>query len=141
MCLRTMQKEPNIAENDITCYKVLTKNLVSPCYNQQYVLGEKIKSVLDYSQDVVTKGLHTFACLEQASYEARNTIWRNQRSPELNDRAPIVVKCIIPQGSLYYSGSPYYSGTHYSDSSVLEYASEQLTPLEIVYDATEYICN
>ena len=139
MCLRTMQKEPNIAENDITCYKVLTKGLISPCYSQQYVLGEKIQSVLDYSQGVITKGLHTFACLEQASYEARNTCWRNQRNPDLSNRAPIVVKCIIPQGSLYYSGSPYYS--HYSNPSALEYASEQLTPLELVYDATEYICN
>ena len=136
-----MQKEPNIAENDITCYKVLTKDLVSPCYNQQYVLGEKIQSVLDYSQGVVNKGLHTFACLEHACNEAKYTIWYNKRTPKLSDKAPIVVKCIIPQGSLYYSGSPYYSNPYYSDSSVLEFASEQLMPLEIVYDATEYICN
>ena len=135
MCLFTTQKEPKIAEKDIICYKVLTKDLVSPCYNQQYVLGEKIKSVLDNSQGVITKGLHTFVYLEQACYETRNTCWRNQRNPDLSDRAPIVVKCIIPQSSLYYSNR------YFSSPSALEYASEQLIPLEIVYDATEYICN
>ena len=135
MCLYTTQKEPKIAEKDMTCYKVLTKDLISPCYNQQYVLGEKIQSVLDYSQDVVTKGLHTYVCLEQACYEARNTLWQNQIDPDLTDTAPIVVKCIIPQGSLYYSSR------YFSSPSALEYASEQLIPLELVYDATEYICN
>lgn len=135
MCLTTSQHTSFIAEKDITCYKVLTKDLVSPCYNQQYVLGEKIQSVLDNSQGVITKGLHTFVYLEQACYEARNTCWRNQINPNLSDRAPIVVKCIIPQGSLYYSNC------HFSSPSALEYASERLIPLEIVYDATEYICN
>ena len=95
MCLFTTQKEPNIAEKDIICYKVLTKDLISPCYSQQYVLGEKIQSVLDNSQGVITKGLHTFVYLEQACYEARNTCWLNQRNPDLSDRAPIVVKCIL----------------------------------------------
>ena len=135
MCLYTTQLKPHVAKSDMTCYKVLTKDLVSPCYNQQYVLGEKIQSVLDYSQGVVNKGLHTFACLEQACYEARNTCWRNQRNPNLSDRAPIVVKCIIPQGSLYYSSYCYNS------PSTVEYASNQLIPLEIVYDAAEYIKN
>ena len=135
MCLFTTQKEPNIAEKDITCYKVLTKDLVSPCYNQQYVLGEKIKSVLDYFRNIVTKGLHTFARLEHACNEARYTIWQNKRTPELSDKAPIVVKCIIPQGSLYYSSH------HYSSPSAVEYASNQLIPLEIIYDATENVKN
>ena len=138
MCLHTTQLKPHVAKSDMICYKVLTKDLVSPCYNQQYVLGEKIQSVLDYSQDVVTKGLHTYVCLEQACYEARNTLWQNQIDPDLTDTAPIVVKCIIPQGSLFYSG---YSNPHYSNLSALESVSERLIPLEIVYDATKYICN
>jgi hypothetical protein len=135
MCLYTTQLKPRVAKSDITCYKVLTKDLVSPCYNQQYVLGEKIESVLNHFRNTITKGLHTFVYLEQACYEARNTCWRNQRNPDLSDRAPIVVKCIIPQGTLYYSSR------YFSSPSALEYASEQLIPLELVYDATEYICN
>ena len=135
MCLHTTQLKPHVAKSDMTCYKVLTKDLVSPCYNQQYVLGEKIKSVLDYSRNIVTKGLHTFARLEHACNEARYTIWQNKRTPELSDKAPIVVKCIIPQGSLYYSSH------HYSSPSAVEYASNQLIPLEIIYDATENVKN
>lgn len=131
MCLYTTQLKPRVAKSDMTCYKVLTKDLVSPCYNQQYVLGEKIQSVLDYFQGVITEGLHTFVYLDQACYEARYTIWYNKRTPELSDKAPIVVKCIIPQGSLYYSS--YY----YNSPSTVQYASNQLIPLEIVYDATE----
>ena len=131
MCLYTTQLKPRVAKSDMTCYKVLTKDLVSPCYNQQYVLGEKIKSVLSHFRNTVTQGLHTFACLEYACNEARYTIWHNIRTPELSDKAPIVIKCIIPQGSLYYSSY------HYNSPSTVQYASNQLIPLEIVYDATE----
>ena len=135
MCLHTTQLKPHVAKSDMTCYKVLTKDLVSPCYNQQYVLGEKIESVLNHFRNTITKGLHTFACLEYACNEARYTIWYNKRTPELSDKAPIVVKCIIPQGSLYYSSH------HYSSPSAVEYASNQLIPLEIIYDATENVKN
>lgn len=123
MCLITTQSQPCVAKHDIVCYKTLTEDLVSPCYDHQYVLGEKIKSVLDNSHGMVTKGLHTFVTFERAYYEAKYTKWQNQRNSKLGVYAPIVVKCIIPQGSHYYNSQ-----------FGLEYASNQLIPLEIIYD-------
>lgn len=127
MCLITSQSKPCVAEHDIVCYKTLTEDLVSPYFNYQYVLGEKIESVLNISQGMVSKGLHTFVSFKQACQEA--IYWHNQSIPELGIigvDAPIVVKCIIPQGSHYYVSL-----------FDIEYASNQLIPLEIIYDATE----
>ena len=147
MCLCTFQTSPKIAEEDITCYKVLTKDLKSPCYGQQYELGKLIKSKLVFTprpicdslgnissnSHTVNEGLHTYNDKDDAISTIR-VLWVPQNNWTDVDEiyAPIVVKCIIPKGSEYYIGRAFV-WLH----SSFEYASNQLIPKKIVYDATE----
>lgn len=130
MCLITLQITPNIATEDITCYKVLTKDLKSPCYGQQYVLGILIKSDLnhilrnnDFQNNRVEEGLHTFRFPEYAVRKSK-TCWKVQNAWTHKNGVcgRIVVECVIPKGSQYYI-----------DVTDNEYASNQLIPKEIVY--------
>lgn len=131
MCLYTFQSTPKVAEEDIICYKVLTKDLKSPCYGLQYELGNLITSELknDFCDDgynSIEEGLHTLKDLDNAKTTSVFTCWRVQNAwiNMHGVNAPIIVKCIIPKGSLYYEGDK-------------EFVSNQLIPQEIVYDATE----
>jgi len=130
MCLKTSQNKPLIAERDITCYKVLTKDLISPCYNKQYELGKKIISNLIEDNGEVTHGLHTYIRLDTAKNDT-HYYWYDQtvRCGLIVD-APIVVECLIPRGANYYVSD-----------SIEEYASNQLIPIKIVYDRCEDISN
>lgn len=144
MCLRTLQTSPKIAEEDITCYKVLTEDLKSPCYGQQYELGKLTKSELvltskpiynnrKISSNCVNEGLHTYSDKGDAirTVYSRWTIQNNWTDVNVIS-APIVVECVIPKGSEYYAGKPFV----WLQTSI-QYASTQLIPKKIVYDATE----
>ena len=137
MCLYTKQWESKIAEEDITCYKVLTEDLKSPCYGQQYELGKLIKSELVLTSkplyNCVNEGLHTYS----DKGDAIRTVYsrwaiQNNWTDVYEISAPIVVECVIPKGSEYYAGKPFV----WLQTSIL-YASAQLIPKKIVYDATE----
>ena len=121
MCLTTSQHTSLIAKHNIRCYKVLRKDLVSPCYNQQYVLGQKLTSAICRYFRHIEEGLHTYVNFGYAKDRTRDT-WFNQIELLPVAAAPIVVECIIPQGSEYYISN---NGE--------EYASNQLIPNKIVY--------
>lgn len=133
MCLRTLQTSPKIAEEDITCYKVLTEDLKSPCYGLQYELGKLIKSELVPTHrpicDTINEGLHTYNDKDDAISTIR-LLWAPQNNWTDEDEiyTPIVVECIIPKGSEYYRRWLLTS---------IQYASNQLIPKKIVYDATK----
>jgi hypothetical protein len=139
MCLYTKQWESKIAEEDITCYKALTKDLKSPCFGQQYKLDKLIKSKLvrnpdDYialNDTIINEGLHTY----KDKCDAIDTVhfrWFcvNNWTNEVHEvYAPVVVECIIPKGSEYYIGE--------DRERCKQYASNQLITKKIIYDATE----
>ena len=131
MCLLiNKNQKPQIATEPIICYKCLTEDMLSPCYNQKYELGKMLTSefsikIANYC-DKVEKGLHTFASEFEAKNIARNFGWNNPITGYLAIPAPIVVKCKIPVGATYYKAISMNIDVSY------EYASNQLIPLEII---------
>jgi len=131
MCLPiNRNQKPQIATEPIICYKCLTEDMLSPCYNQKYELGKMLTSefsieIANY-YDKVEKGLHTFTNESEAKCIAKDFCWSNQISGYLGIHAPVVVKCEIPIGASYYKAESMSIGVSY------EYASNQLIPLEII---------
>ena len=130
MCLRIeVNQKAKVATKRLTCFKCLTAELLSPCYEQKYELGKLMTSELSidkaYYCDKVEKGLHSYADEYAAKRIAYNYSWFNQISGGIQ-KAPVVVKCEIPEGSTYYEAESITIGAG------LEYASDKLIPLEIV---------
>ena len=131
MCLpiRRNQK-PEIAIEPIVCYKCLTEDMLSPCFEQKYELGKMLTSEFSINkkgyQDEIKKGLHTFVNEYEAKNISKDFGWYNRISGRIGIQASIVVKCIIPKGATYYTAVSMIVGVTY------EYASNQLIPLEII---------
>lgn len=132
MCLpiRRNQK-PEIATEPIVCYKCLTRDLLSPCYRQQYELGNMLISEISVKKEIFThqveKGFHTYMNMCDALYASMTFYWHNKIDKDEKDqKAPIIVKCEIPVGATYYKAISLNPGISY------EYASNQLLPLEII---------
>ena len=132
MCLRIeINQKAEVATKRIICFKCLTKEMLSPCYRQKYELGKMLTSEFSIEKtqagyDKVEKGLHAYADEFDAKHIAYNYSWFNQISGGVQ-KAPIVVKCEIPEGASYYKGK-----TVQSDRVTLEYTSDKLIPIEIV---------
>lgn len=101
MCLDIKKnQEYKIAQRNITCYKVLKNNLLSPYQDFQYELNKLTKSELrvirdkDYNYYTVSSGLHTLRNIEDA---------REELSDQRKNTASIYL-AIIPKGAKYYSG-------------------------------------
>jgi len=130
MCLSGLESDkPLIADVDIICYKMLKVQPVfkifgydfgtqylSPFHRMKYKIGKTYKSDLVVDTDcfdcryyVVEDGLHTFADKD----EAKNHVHDGE----------VLVKCMIPKGSKYFSG-------HFGISQSL--ASEKLTVIKIL---------
>lgn len=113
MCLYTKQTEPEIAEEDIICYKFYrrwNKILFSPYQESRapeigIVVnteleksyrptdnGSYIHNLLGFKR--VNKGFHSFKTLEEIKHKVNG-----YRNLDL-----VIFKCIIPRGSLYYKG-------------------------------------
>jgi hypothetical protein len=89
-------------------------------------LGNLIASELknDFCDDgynSIEEGLHTIKDLDNAKTTSVIACWRVQNAwTNMHGvSTPIIVKCIIPKGSLYYEGDE-------------EFASNQLIPQEII---------
>ena len=131
MCLRVkINQEPQIATEPIICYKCLTKDMLSPCFEQKYELGKMLISEFSIKKvgchDEIEKGLHTFANESEAKNMARDFGWYDRISGYIGIHTPIIVKCEIPIGASYYKAVSMNVGISY------EYASNQLIPLEII---------
>ena len=96
MCLLTEQKIPQIATEDITCYKVIRKNMHSLHYCCfEWKFGETYETEmkrLDLTGGV-QNGFHSYSLLEDTirEYVATTT-------------PCIIVECTIPTGAEYYYG-------------------------------------
>ena len=99
MCLRTEQIEPQIATEDITCYKVIHKDMTSMIYKFKWEFGKvyhtkMTTSISDFFKNtMVEKGFHSYSTLKET------------RGPYSRSSDPcIVVKCTIPKDTSYYTG-------------------------------------
>ena len=124
MCLITKMTEPIITEKDITCYKIIRKDMSSYFYPIfKWEFGKIYTSWLGVLEDigngnsnVIHQAFHSYATLE----DLKRTYYKSI--------VPcLTVKCTIP------SGSRVYKGKH---SDLEGYASSQLI-IEEVIDAKE----
>ena len=105
MCTYVKRQDikPFIAEEDITCYKVLKKTekgeFLSQIWNYQYELNKKCQSVITldkekysmFTLNAIYQGFHSYKSLQNA---IRDYILDRQKL--------VIAKCIIPKGSHYY---------------------------------------
>lgn len=98
MCLYTKQKEVQIAQEDITCYKVISPDMTSLNYTEfKWELGKlyeteiECRSRWDFSE--VSKSFHSYKTLQDLMHGYFKSL-----SPCM------MVKCTIPKGSEYYLG-------------------------------------
>ena len=122
MCLITSQQEPQIADKNITCYKVLRKDMSSMLYSEfKWEFGKLHKTELEPYRSVmsgpfwikkITKAFH--------SYKA----YKDVRGGYFMSGHPcIIVECTIPKGAMFYEG-------HHCDEE--GYASNQLIINKVV---------
>lgn len=98
MCLLTTQKIPKIAEEDITCYKVINPDMTSLYFTEfNWVLGKLYETEIECCSKwdfiEVSKAFHSYKSLQDLMHGYFKSL-----SPCL------MVKCTIPQGSEYYLG-------------------------------------
>lgn len=116
MCFIVDKKRPDkmISKRDIVCYKVLTGNFASVIQGFQYELGKLYKGLIGSPRyngfyGEINVGFHSYS---------------NKRRiplPEKYCNTRILVKYIIPKGSMYYY-----------NSSVHEYVSNQIIIKEVL---------
>ena len=98
MCLLTTQKVPKIAEEDITCYKVLNPDMTSFYFTEfNWVLGKLYETEIEccskWDFNEVSKAFHSYKTLQDLMHGYFKSL-----SPCM------MVKCTIPKGSVYYLG-------------------------------------
>lgn len=98
MCLHTKQKVPNIAEEDITCYKVINPDMTSLYFTEfNWVLGKLYETEIEccskWDFNEVSKSFHSYKTLQDLMHGYFQSL-----SPCM------MVKCTIPKGSEYYLG-------------------------------------
>jgi hypothetical protein len=95
--------DAKIAENDITCYKILTrkknKDLVSPYIGSEVILGEKVEQKLERYGFSIDIGIHSCSTFLSA-VKRRFEMWAGTHCCEPGKK--IIIKCIIPKGTKYY---------------------------------------
>lgn len=144
MCLYTTQKEPKIAEKDITCYKVL--EICNPEWNlessrkrksEKPVLMSYFHSDFKWNMDkryrskLVIIQRHIVTCFDSKNYLVSNAFHSYQTLDTAKSFCKsslilpgVIVRCIIPKGAKYCEGM-------HSDGSD-GYASNQIIMKEIV---------
>lgn len=130
MCLFPTTDKPKVAENDIVCYKVVQVpsnghkmhplwHFHSRIYELGKVYNEKrfdIKKSKLLGLSAVTFGFHSYIRESHARYNML-------RLENCTTNKIIILKCVIPKGSLYYEGS---SG---ETTSIEEYCSNKIKPV------------
>lgn len=95
-------KEPNVAEEDIECYKIVFKNglnyFSALFFSFNYKFGEEYEEAQFQKTNpdgYIYRGFHTFNELEDAEREFRRNF---------NTGLFVIAKCVIPKGSRYWEG-------------------------------------
>ena len=100
MCLRTEQLKPQIATEDITCYKIICKDMSSlfhPEFKWEFGKVYHTEMITTYSsflrETQIEQGFHSYLTL------------RETREAYYSSTEPcIAVKCTIPKDTSYYTG-------------------------------------
>lgn len=118
MCLITTKNIPEIAQEDIVCYKFykLRENKLFSPY--QDVLAPNINEVANtelgkvhlYDSNIVMKGFHSYKYLDDLIRELY--FWQSYDIT--------IFKCIIPKGAKYYEGKFGESPSYCSESIILK---------------------
>ena len=107
MCFKLQGVELQIAKEDVPCYKVVIRIEAGVYHSQHqhytYRLGKNYKAKMrfdgKYSNEYISKGLHSYQTLRKARKQIEELI-----HPDY-----VVIKCIIPTGAGYYkNGKPYH---------------------------------
>jgi len=112
MCLITPFKEPKVAEEDMTVYKILTDNQHSSFYSPFYYnLGELYETKMEeseewlYADETAQKSTrrpyNDLICIGKG-FHSCNTIERAEELKEGLIQKRHVFECTIPKGSMYY---------------------------------------
>lgn len=117
MCLVTSMTEPAVAAKDITCYKVIRKDMSSLYFNEfKWEFGKKYISWIEPFKSPFDNEIHqAFHSFE--SLEGLKDAYYMVTEPCL------AVKCTIPKGSEFYRGKHDY---------IEGYASNQLIMNEVI---------
>lgn len=98
MCLLTTQQVPQIAEEDITCYKVISPDMTSLYYTEfKWELDKLYETEIEccsrWDFTEVSQAFHSYKTLQDLMHGYFKSL-----SPCM------MVKCTIPKGSEYYLG-------------------------------------
>ena len=142
MCLRTLEKQPAIAEEDIVCYKTMFAMCSTqpvnmerhPSYNPDHLLSTwkfhryewgKVEEVDDMPLKpdpsghdcvwrIVEKGFHSWKRFQDAMRDC------------MRSQAMVIAKCVIPKGSKYFKGNTYGLAGLCEDDEYMEYCSDHI---------------
>lgn len=105
MCLTTSQQTPDVAKEDITCYKVVEKEYrgkrwYTP-FQYYYFLFGRVLKCKNFGERIdnahIVGGFHSFVSSDDA-YTCGLGI-RN-----VGSKKQAIVECVIPEGTKYYPG-------------------------------------
>ena len=133
MCLTiTNNQTSKVATKDIICYKYLHNledKLYTPVFENEIKIGNTYESKLimrdEYDDKAITVGLHSYLNMKTIDNVTYCKFVINHRD--------VIVECIIPKGSVYYTG-------YHSNKRCEGYASDTIVYKRIV-PVEEYINN
>lgn len=120
MCLLTVDRRAKLAEKDIVCYKVMyamgpiqsVDMREYPDYNPLYAMSPYFSEIYKWGEEYTEAAMPTESSLKQSQYPAHVTTgfhsYRRLKDAESACHSSmIIVKCIIPRGSYYWTGNDY----------------------------------
>lgn len=101
MCLRTKQRKPQIATEDIICYKIIHKDMTSLFHKEfKWELGK-----VYHTEMTTTLSSFFMNIMVEQGFHSYSTLKATREGYYSSSEPCIAVKCIIPKGSEYYTGS------------------------------------
>lgn len=125
MCLRTEQIKPQIATEDITCYKVIHKDMTSLFHKEfKWEFGKV------YHTEMTTDLSYFFmVIMVEQGFHSYSTLKATREGYYCSSEPCIAVKCTIPKGSEYYTGSHGVRDGYVSEKIILN----EIIPLKELY--------
>ena len=124
MCLRTKQKRPQVATEDIICYKVIHKNMTSLFHKEfKWEFGK-----VYHTEMTTTHSSFFMNIMVEQGFHSYSTLKATREGYYSSSEPCIAVKCTIPKGSEYYTGNHGVRDGYTSDKIIL---NEIISPKEL----------
>ena len=123
MCLITTKDIPEIAQEDIVCYKLVKRTKIKGIYKSsfqgfEYIIRQLYTNYFDIKYiDMFIKRRYNLSAIEEGMFHS----YVSHLCPVIPLSYCVLLKCIIPKGAYYFEG--------YFDESP-SYASSQIKILE-----------